>query len=156
MMFGNRNPWLGQVPLVRRPWLGNIAEKFPQPPADAKPPANGCLFVGGRSIMNMADIDARIKDAKALGYSDIQELDVPPPCDPAKDPFCVVGGNPPFKYVWACPTKQSGSGAVAPAAENAPATSAQVPAPASAPSGTALAIGGGLAAAGLLAFLAFR
>lgn len=151
---------LGQVRLVQRPWMGNIAEKFPTQPADAKPPANGCLFMGGRSFGNQSEIDARIKDAQALGYTDIHEIDVPP-CDPAKDYFhCqIVGGNPPYKYVWACPGQQSAQ-APAPAASGAPAAASAPGAAPSAPiassSTTALAVGGGIAAAGLLAFLALR
>lgn len=158
MMLGNRSPWLGQVSLVQRPWMGNIAEKFPTPPADAKSPANGCLFIGGRSPFDPGTVDARIKDAQALGYTDIKELDVPP-CDPAKDFFqcAFVGGNPPFKYVWACPGNRVSPEAAAPAPSStaAPAASASAQ-PASPSSGTALAVGGGIAAAGLLAFLAFR
>jgi hypothetical protein len=153
-MFSNRGPWLGQVRLVQRPSLGNIAERFPEPPADAKSPGNGCVFVGGRNAFSMEALNARIKDAQAIGYTDIHEIDVPP-CDPAKDPFfrCqIVGGNPPYKYVWACPVQQAAvpppSQPSSPGASAAPALAAS--------SGTALAVGGGIAAAGLLAFLAFR
>jgi len=139
--------------------MGNIEERFPSPPADAKPPANGCLFMGARSPFEQAVwVDAKIKDAQGLGFTDIRELDVPP-CDPAKDPFgCTIkGGNQPTKYVWACQAKQASTPAAPPPAGTPVSTPGQPPPASAAPSSnTPLIVGGGLAAAGLLAFLAFR
>src|SRR5262245_48348036 len=161
-MFEDRRVWLGQVPLVMRPGMGNIAERFPAPPADAKAPANGCLFMGGRSIMDQGTVNARIKEAQALGYTDIQELDVPP-CDPVKDYFhcTIVGGNPPSKYVWACLPKGAapagGPGTTpsqTPTSSPAPTPGAPPPAPPSAFPTTAVLAVGGAAAAGLVAVLA--
>jgi hypothetical protein len=96
--------WLGQLPLVRHPAMGTKVmpswRNF-SPPADATPPAgkSGCFFLGGRSFLSGEAIDKRIADAKAAGYTDIHELNVPPPTEGT-----LVSSNTPTKYVWACPT----------------------------------------------------
>lgn len=148
---------LGSV-LEPRTSLGNIAERFPEPPADAKSPGNGCLFMGGRSPFSDAVVDGRIKEADKLGYTDIHEIDVPPapPCDPKTPWTCVVGGNPPTKYVWACTPMVSGS--VAPPSGSSSGTlpsGSVAPSPGIHPT-TMLAVGGGLAAAAAVALLAFK
>lgn len=114
-----RARFLGQVSLGTKmtvTWKGLAV------PEDAKPPAgkNGCIYIGPRSFSSSAKIEENIASAKAAGYGDIQELDVPP-CDPNAS-FgglnCLVSGSTPSKYVWACPLK----GTEVPSSSEAPST----------------------------------
>lgn len=89
-----------------------------------------------------------------MGYTDIQELDVPPcvPIEAFNGANCAVSSNTPSKYVLACPVQQTTQ-----AFTSSTQAAETIPAPSIAPAaGHALVIGGGIAAASLLAFLAFR
>lgn len=166
-MFENRGPWLGQVPLVMRPSLGTKPTPAWQkePPGDATPPEGvvGCVYVGSRAPWSGSVVDANIKQAQANGYTDIHELGVPP-CDPTRDPLHCEAPNPwisenprPYKYVWACLPKGAISAPRPLETPTAvPTAESTTSAPSPFPTSTVLAVGGGLTAAGVIAFLALR
>lgn len=155
------SPWLGQVPLVSRP--GGTFMRFSigtketpswqkQPPGDALPPegAFACVYLGGRSFLN-PNVDQNIKEAKANGYTEIHEVPVPP-CVGER---CFISSGTPTKYVWACRVRGAETPIAPPIAEPAPRGEV-APAPEEPKKNTALLVGGGLATAGLIAFLALR
>jgi hypothetical protein len=125
------------------------------PPPDAQPPREGCYYMGARSFLSGPSVDDRIQQAKAAGYTEVYELDVPP-CVPTDAVPCFVSGNSPSKYVWACQPVAAPGAKVPPTGAPPPAgPEAASAAPSTIPTTTALAIGG-LTAAGIVAFLALR
>lgn len=167
-MLGNRSPWLGQVRLVQRPWLGQpIDTSNPAPPPQlviqCKPgadcPSAFCLTIGPVSKPDLDKVRAQLQ-AKPSGTFWIYPKTAIGPGDQDYVVWCSAYSTPVQGAVFWTPP----AGLVS-APEGSPASSTPPPSvpasgtasmPAAPSSGTVLAVGGGLAAAGLLAFLAFR
>lgn len=167
-MLGNRSPWLGQVQLVKRSWMGQpIDTSYPNPPPQAaimckagaaECPSAFCLTIGPVSTPDLKKVKDQLQ-AQQPGKFWLYPRTAMGPGDQDYVVWCNAYATPvQGSVVWTPPAGLVSEPTGTPGASTGPS----VPAPGAAPSsasptsGTALAVGGGLAAAGLLAFLAFR
>jgi hypothetical protein len=159
-MLGNRGPWLGQVQLVRHPWLGQpIDTSQPSPPSQASItckrgiscPTAFCLTIGPVSAPDLDKVRAQLQ-AKPSGAFYIYPRTVMGPGDQDYVVWCNAYSTPVAgAVVWVPPAGlvSAPSGSTAPA----PVDSGQAVA---APPGATPASAVPSPTASLLAFLAFR
>lgn len=152
-------PFLGQVRLVPRAGyrLGQ-----PAPPPD-QPPREGCTEIGVQtqwSLSLQSDLQTKVDQAKASG---LQIVFVPTGSifaegSKSEQEEQVIWACPPLYPMICKPGEKCGPGQTGALPEQAPGTPEPPMAPEGTPSAfpTTLAVGGGVAAAALVAFLVFR